>query len=74
MVKHLFDRFVMWRDRRRKKRTAKSLYKKLWKANDILLYARHATFNGDKYAKYFKLLEQCSGEIEQAIVTVKKDT
>jgi hypothetical protein len=70
----VLDRLVMWMDKRNKKNAAKSLCKKLWEANDILLYARHASFNKTKYSKYFELLEMCSDEIERAIIIVKKDT
>jgi len=72
--RRLLDQLVIWLSDWHKKRVAKSLYNKLWKANDILLYARYASCNSNKYSKYFELLESCSDKLLQAIIEVKKDT
>jgi hypothetical protein len=68
------ERLVMWLNERKKKRIAKELYRKLWKANDILLYARHASILNNRYEKYHTELEHLADEIERVIVKVKSDT
>lgn len=70
----VFDRLVMWLDRRHKKKVAKELYRKLWKANDILLFARHASVLKNRYEKYHIDLEVLSDQIERVICKVKEDT
>ena len=72
-AKKQINRISIWFNLWNNRRIANSLYKKLWEANDILLRARYASYNGDKYSKYFKLLEKCADHIENAIIVVKKD-
>ena len=68
------DRFVMWRQDRLKKKVAKELYNKLWRANNILLWARHAQIRKNRYGKYHDDLERLCDELERTICKVKNDT
>ena len=62
--KRLVMRFTDWQDRRAVKR----LYKRIWKANEIILMERHGAFVKRQNRFCWSELEVCSDALERAAV------
>jgi hypothetical protein len=63
-VKRLVMRFSSWR----KRRAAKRLYRRIWKANEIILMERHGKLVKRQNRFCWKELEACSDALERAAV------
>ncbi len=64
------ERIVMWLDEKRRVRNAKRLYKRLWKANDIILFESHGYYKNEN-KDFKKELVKCNDAIEMCIVKVR---
>ncbi len=64
--------FVMWLREWNRKRKAERLYRRLWKANDIILGERHGSLHSKDNAEFHAELENCSDQLEKSINVVRK--
>jgi len=62
-------RLVIWLEDWCRVRNAKRLYKRLWKANDIILM-ENSSYRKKENKQFKKELSACSDAIERCIVTV----
>jgi hypothetical protein len=54
------------------KRRAKRLYRRLWKANEIILSERHSSLHEKHNKQFHSELEDCADQIEKSINVVRR--
>jgi hypothetical protein len=67
-IKDAFDGITEWSC----KKKAKRLYRRLWKANEIILHERHSSLNSKDNVEFWAELEECADAIEGVICIVRK--
>ncbi len=63
------ERLVMWLDEWRRVRNARRLYKRLWKANHIILF-ENSSYKKRENKQFKKELSKCSDALERCIVII----